>query len=49
MKLNGIVHDYIMFYTKPRVDLYIDDKGFRFENWTSTREWIAKKIDIGDR
>lgn len=39
-----IAFDYILFYTKPRVDLYIDDKGFRFENWDQTKEWIASKL-----
>jgi len=45
MEKNGIVHDYIMFYTKPRVDLYIDDKGFRFENWQDTQEWIENNLE----
>jgi SAM-dependent methyltransferase len=44
MKANNISHDYILFYTKPRVDLYIDDKGFRFENWDITKQWIASKL-----
>lgn len=41
---NKIKYDYILFYTKPRVDLYIDDKGFRFENWSDTLNWIKNKI-----
>lgn len=40
----GILHDYILFYTKPRVDLYIDDKGFRFTDWTSTRRFIETNL-----
>lgn len=39
-----IAFDYILFYTKPRVDLYIDDKGFRFENWDLTKNFIEKKL-----
>jgi phosphoglycolate phosphatase-like HAD superfamily hydrolase len=41
---NNISFDYILFYTKPRVDLYIDDKGFRFENWQQTKEWIGDRL-----
>ncbi len=44
MKKNEISFDYILFYTKPRVDLYIDDKGFRFENWTETKKWIQERL-----
>ena len=39
-----IAHDYILFYTKPRVDLYIDDKGFRFTDWTATRTFIETHL-----
>lgn len=42
---NKISYDYILFYTKPRVDLYIDNKGFRFENWEKTRNWIVEKLE----
>lgn len=38
--------DYILFYTKPRVDLYIDNKGFRFTSWALTRQWIATQIEM---
>ena len=41
---NKISYDYILFYTKPRVDLYIDNKGYRFENWASTESWIKEKL-----
>lgn len=41
---NKIIYDYILFYTKPRVDLYIDDKGFRFNNWKDTKRWIKNKL-----
>lgn len=42
---NNIKFDYILFYTKPRVDLYIDDKGFRFNNWKSTMDFITQNLD----
>lgn len=41
---NNIYFDYILFYTKPRVDLYIDDKGFRFVNWPETKQWIQQEL-----
>jgi hypothetical protein len=45
----GISFDYILFYTKPRVDLYIDDKGFRFKDWDTTKSFIEKKLhESGD-
>ena len=40
-----IKYDYILFYTKPLVDLYIDDKGFRFQSWPATQEWIEQNLD----
>ena len=40
-----IAFDYILFYTKPRVDLYIDDKGFRFEDWNKTQDWIQGNLE----
>ena len=39
-----ISYDYILFYTKPRVDLYIDDKGLRFTDWNSTQNWIKERL-----
>jgi len=39
-----IEHDYILFYTKPRVDLYIDDKGLRFKDWSTTRNFIESNL-----
>ena len=42
---NNIAFDYILFYTKPRVDLYIDDKGYRFDDWISTKKWIEERIN----
>ena len=42
---NNIIYDYILFYTKPRVDLYIDDKGYRFTDWISTQHWIQEHIN----
>ena len=41
---NKISYDYILFYTKPRVDLYIDDKGYRFNNWAETQKWVEGKL-----
>lgn len=41
---SGIEYDYILFYTKPRVDLYIDDKGFRFTSWAETEEFIEGNL-----
>lgn len=29
---------------KPRAELYIDDNGYRFENWNDTIEFINKKL-----
>lgn len=46
LRAAGIAFDYILFYTKPRVDLYIDDKGFRFIDWQQTRHWIANQLSI---
>ena len=40
----NISFDYILFYTKPRVDLYIDDKGFRFQSWDATKNYIEKEL-----
>lgn len=45
----NIAFDYILFYTKPRVDLYIDDKGFRFEDWDRTKSFIEKKLHESDQ
>ena len=36
----------LYFLHKPRVDLYIDDKGFRFESWENTHDWIQKSLRI---
>ena len=44
LKKADIVYDYILFYTKPRVDLYIDDKGFRFVNWDETKQFISQQL-----
>ena len=40
------VWDYIHSVTaeKPRAELYIDDNGYRFENWDNTLEFINKKL-----
>ena len=40
LKRNNIVYDHISFYGKPIASLYIDDKGYRFENWEDTYKWI---------
>jgi len=44
MREQGIEFDYILFYTKPRVDLYIDNKGYRFENWKDTNRWLKERL-----
>ena len=44
LQKNNISYDYILFYTKPRVDLYIDNKGYRFENWSDTNQWISERL-----
>jgi SAM-dependent methyltransferase len=44
LDMGGVSYDYILFYTKPRVDLYIDNKGYRFENWEDTKKWIDRKL-----
>lgn len=33
LKRNNIWYHYILFYTKPRVDIYLDNKGMHFSNW----------------
>ena len=49
LKALKIPFDRISFY-KPVADIYIDDKGFHFENWKQTMQalfefgWINKKI-----
>jgi histidinol phosphatase-like enzyme len=43
---NNIKFDYILFYTKPRVDLYIDNKGYRFENWEDTKQFIKSNMNL---
>ncbi len=30
---------------KPRSQLYIDDKGYHFQNWTDTLKYIERKYD----
>ncbi len=45
---NGITWDYIVFYAKPHADLYIDDKGFRFNDWLSTTKWILDHLQKDD-
>lgn len=39
----NIPYDFIT-NQKPVVDLYIDNNGYRFENWGDTLEFIDKKI-----
>jgi hydroxymethylpyrimidine pyrophosphatase-like HAD family hydrolase len=41
--------DYIMFYTKPRVTLYIDDKGLKFDTWANVRKEVAKKFNLTNK
>lgn len=33
LKRNDIWYHYILFYTKPRVDIYLDNKGMHFTGW----------------
>ncbi len=41
LRSQGIVFDYIFFYQKPGVTVYVDDKGIRFENnWLEIYEKI---------
>lgn len=49
LNLQGVLFDYIMFYTKPRVSLYIDDKGLKFDNWANVKNQIAKEFHIGNK
>lgn len=42
---NKINFDYILFYTKPRVDAYIDDKAINFSTW----EQIERDIELIER
>lgn len=45
-KANNIVFDYILFYTKPRVTVYIDDKAVGYKNWDSTIQEIKNKFEL---
>jgi 5'(3')-deoxyribonucleotidase len=40
------VWDYVYSLTaeKPRAELYIDDNGYRFENWDDTLKFVNKKL-----
>lgn len=38
LRLSKISYDYILFYTKPRVDKYIDDKAITFTTWNKIEE-----------
>ena len=41
LRSQGIVFDYIFYYQKPGVTVYVDDKGMRFENnWGEIYEKI---------
>lgn len=44
LRKQNVVFDYISFYGKPIASLYIDDKGFRFENnWEDVKHFIDEK------
>jgi hypothetical protein len=45
-KANNIAFDYILFYTKPRVSVYIDDKAVGYQNWNVTLEEIKNKFNL---
>jgi capsule biosynthesis phosphatase len=32
-----------LLFAKPHVDYFIDDKGYRFENWADTLEFLNKE------
>jgi hypothetical protein len=38
------IYQYISYITsdKPRAELYIDDNGYRFENWDDTLKFVTK-------
>jgi|GEM_PF-2229208 len=47
LKLAKISYDYILFYTKPRVDKYIDDKAITFTTWEKVFEDL-KFMELSD-
>lgn len=49
LKKNNIEFDDILYYTKPRVDLYVDDKGFRFVDWKTTVSWIDNQLQHNEK
>jgi hypothetical protein len=46
---HGIYHDYILFYTKPRVDCYIDNKAIHFTSWKKAYQEVhlRKRASLG--
>ncbi len=44
--INKISFDYILFYTKPRVSVYIDDKAVGYKNWKTTIKEIKSKFNL---
>lgn len=38
------IYQYVSYITsdKPRAELYIDDNGYRFENWNDTLKFVTK-------
>ena len=40
--LDGYIYE--ITSEKPRAELYIDDNGYRFENWIDTLNFIEKKL-----
>lgn len=49
LSMQNVKFDYIMFYTKPRVSLYIDDKGLKFDTWANVKKEVAKKFAIKEK
>jgi len=45
-KKNRIIFDYILFYTKPRVTVYIDDKAVGYKDWNTSINEIKDKFDL---
>lgn len=48
LSMAGIKVDLILYYTKPRVDLYIDDKGYHFTGFEKLRTDMEEMIAAGN-
>jgi capsule biosynthesis phosphatase len=45
LKKWDIPYDELLF-GKPNVDVFVDDKGYRFENWAETEEFLLGKKNV---